>query len=591
MTPQSTPSASIEPSRKVRTAAAAIFMNLFLTVIKFTLFFFTGSMAILAEAWHSFTDIATSTLVLFAVQRSDQVSKKPDTPQSDEMADETADEKTGPLNKLTSRSELLISLGIGILLAIIAGSLIFKFFQTTPRIVDNALVAGFLFLIFSIGSYYIYHFETRIGKEEGSIGLISDGMHARADMTASLLTGFSLILYAVGLNLDRWVAGLIALFIMSYAVETIVNTVLMIIRRDPEFQPRYRSSDIIIFLFNPKNIKNHMNTLKGFLESKGFSRKYFQVFFKTLSIVFCSIIILSYLSTAVFTVGVRESAVVERFGKPLTLTEPLKPGIHLKFPWPIDHVCKVSTSDIKALNIGNITDKNNRALIWARRHGTEEAFISGDNNFFYPYIVLHYRINNMFHYVYRHKNPKLLINEIGHQLATRLFSQDSFYDIATTHRRQLEQKMLTELQRRMDEIKCGIELLSVNFKDIHPPIFVADSFEKVIAGFQEKKKVINEALGYRNKVVPDSRGNAQKMLEESHSYITDRILKAEGEAARFALSLPGTRDEKKITMRRIHLHTIRDVLKVNKKIVIDPDLGEPDVWMDSSTINPMMRWE
>jgi len=38
-------------------------------------------------------------------------------------------------------------------------------------------------------------------------------------------------------------------------------------------------------------------------------------------------------------------------------------------------------------------------------------------------------------------------------------------------------------------MKSGIEILSVNFKDIHPPIAVADSFEKVIAGHQEKQKI------------------------------------------------------------------------------------------------------
>jgi len=35
------------------------------------------------------------------------------------------------------------------------------------------------------------------------------------------------------------------------------------------------------------------------------------------------------------------------------------------------------------------------ALLWTRSHGTEEPFISGDNNYFYPYIVLHYRVRDI----------------------------------------------------------------------------------------------------------------------------------------------------------------------------------------------------
>ena len=220
----------------------------------------------------------------------------------------------------------------------------------------------------------------------------------------------------------------------------------------------------------------------------------------------------------------------------------------------------------------------NRALIWTRIHGTEEAFISGDNNFFYPYIVLHYRIKDIFKYLYMHSDPNALLNDVGHQVATGLFSKETFYDIATTHRRRLKADMTTELQRKLDAMQCGIELLAVHFKDIHPPISIADSFERVIAGFQEKKKVVNGAIGYTNRVIPDARGEAGKRIEESRSYILDRSKKAEGSATRFALSLPGTALEKKVAMSRIHFQTLREALKEKPKIIIDPNSGEPELW-------------
>ena len=137
-----------------------------------------------------------------------------------------------------------------------------------------------------------------------------------------------------------------------------------------------------------------------------------------------------------------------------------------------------------------------------------------------------------------HQDTDLLINEVGHQVATHLFSRESFYDIATTHRRSLETKMTSKIQHKLDELQPGVELLSVNFKDVHPLISVADSYEEVIAGFQEKKKFINDALGYHNKIIPESRGDVHKLLEESRSYIIDRTRKAEGAAKRFSLSVP-----------------------------------------------------
>ena len=60
---------------KEKTAFISTGLNLILTILKFTLYFFTGSMAILAEAWHSFSDIATSLMVYFAVREKPEKEK------------------------------------------------------------------------------------------------------------------------------------------------------------------------------------------------------------------------------------------------------------------------------------------------------------------------------------------------------------------------------------------------------------------------------------------------------------------------------------------------------------------------------------
>ena len=54
---------------RTRTALVTLILNTVLTVLKFAAFAFTGSLAILAEAWHSFGDIATSATALLSVGR------------------------------------------------------------------------------------------------------------------------------------------------------------------------------------------------------------------------------------------------------------------------------------------------------------------------------------------------------------------------------------------------------------------------------------------------------------------------------------------------------------------------------------------
>ncbi len=577
MTEQTTSKHKTPFDVKAKTAAAATGMNLLLTGIKFFLYYLSGSMAILAEAWHSFSDIATSLLVFVAIRHS--------TRNSPSSADHDR-EASGPVRP-SNRMEMLVSLMIGLLLTCVAVILLRKAVYTEAMPINKPLLSGFLFLAFSVGSYVIYRFETRIGKNEGSIGLVSDGMHARADMLASLLTGFSLIIYAMGLNLDRWVAGIIALFILSFALETLFNVGLVFFHREKEYLFKYRSSEIVGLLFNRDARQKAAAAIDDFFGARPGSAKIFKSSYRIAPRALIVLIGFTYASTSFFTVSINEKAVVERFGRPTSTETSVGPGVHVKLPWPIDRVKIMQTAYVEQLHIGNIGDTRQRALLWTRRHGTEEPFLSGDNNFFYPYIVVHYRIKNVFHYLYKHTDPQRLLNEVGHRIVTGLFVRERFYSIATTHRRKLEQELFVRLQKSLDNLESGIEVLSVNFKDIHPPMSVADSFERVIAGYQQKQEIINQATGYKNKVLPKTRGQAGVMIEEARGYINDREKRAEGEATRFSISLPASETEKQLTMSRRHLQTMQDILKNKTKVLVDPAVRDPEIWIGFENIAPL----
>jgi len=144
--------------------------------------------------------------------------------------------------------------------------------------------------------------------------------------------------------------------------------------------------------------------------------------------------------------------------------------------------------------------------------------------------------------------------------------------------------MEKRLQQDLDKMKSGVELLSVNFKYVHPPTSIVYSFEEVTAAYQDKQRIINNALEYQNKILPESRGKAAQIVETAKSYITDRQEKAQGDATRFILSLPTSSREKQLTMSRIYLQTIPEILREKTKILIDPKSGEPDVWIDFEKI-------
>ncbi len=553
-------------------AAAIVFgLNVVLAGLKFVVFWLSGSLAVLAEAWHSFTDIATSALVCIAILVSGR--SRGATAETDcEQACATP----------VSRMEIAASVCIGLLLLGISCLVFKEVLVSREIIIRNPLLSGIIFIIFSIASFLVSTFETHIGRAQASLGLVSDGMHAKADMFASLLTGFSLILYAMGVNLDKWMAGIIGFIILCLALDTFVNAYRVYRDRNGSSLHSYRFLTALLSVFSRQTLRQLSGQLHQLLvRIFGGSRKG-TLLYRAILTAPLVVLVGLYGSTACYTVAVNESAIVERFGQPLNQGAVVLPGFHLKLPWPVDKAFKVSTFTIEKLSIGNVSSDEANAFIWTLKHGSEEAFLTGDNNFFYPYIILHYRVSNPYLYLYNYSDARMFLNETGHRAAVSLFAKKTFYDIATTERGTLQEKMKQTIQAVLDQNKSGIELISVNFKDIHPPISIAKSFENVVAGFQKKQELINQAISYANNVLPDSRGRAENQVQTAAADSVMRLSQALGKATRFELRLPSTRAEKQISMSRIYHETMMDALKNKTKIIVDPDAGTPDVWMDFS---------
>ena len=568
MTDDEQPSNTRTWSNSLKTAAIVFGVNALLTGFKFAVHWMSGSLAVLAEAWHSFTDIATSGLVFLAIlasSRRHRIAVQPNDIPAKQQA--------------VSNLEIAASVCVGLLLLAVSGLLFNKLIGSRVIAIRNPLLSGLIFIIFSIGSYLVGTFETQVGKNQASIGLLSDGVHAKADMFASLLTGLSLVLYAMGVNIDKWMACAIALIVLCLALDTFINAYRVYQDKNGSSLYAYRFLSAFLSIFSMHNLRHLPRCFHRLLTScLGDSRNVTLLCQTLLAMPFVALLVY-YGSTAFYIVSANETAIIERFGKPMK-GEPIPPGLHIKLPWPMDRAIAVRTATIEQLNIGNVSASDTEAYLWTRKHGSEEAFLAGDNNFFYPYIILHYRIGDPFEYLYNNANPRQLLNEIGHRVAVALFAREPFYDIATTDRGLLQEKMKRDIQAALDRHGSGIELINVNFRDIHPPITIAKAFENVIAGFQKKQELVNQALGYANNVVPEARGNAEDRIQSAAGESFMRLSAAEGNAKRFELRLPETEAQKRLSMLRIYHETMKETLKDKTKIIVDPDVGTPDIWMN-----------
>jgi len=111
-----------------KTAGISTGLNLGLTIAKFMLYYFTGSMAILAEAFHSFSDIGTSLLVYLAVRFQKKEDKK---------SSPSSEEKTSSITL-----EHYVSFGIGIFMLIVAVSILYKVIISPGVPLQGTIISG-----------------------------------------------------------------------------------------------------------------------------------------------------------------------------------------------------------------------------------------------------------------------------------------------------------------------------------------------------------------------------------------------------------------------------------------------------------------
>ena len=130
------------------------------------------------------------------------------------------------------------------------------------------------------------------------------------------------------------------------------------------------------------------------------------------------------------------------------------------------------------------------------------------------------------------------------------------------------------MQDALDSYKAGIQIESVLLTGTEPPTSeVNEAFRDVQAAEQNQATVIQNARQYTNQVVPEARGEAQRILEDAGAYASRVTAEARGQAQRFENIYEEYSKAPDVTRQRMYLETVEKVLGDMDKIILDDDAG------------------
>jgi regulator of protease activity HflC (stomatin/prohibitin superfamily) len=212
-----------------------------------------------------------------------------------------------------------------------------------------------------------------------------------------------------------------------------------------------------------------------------------------------------------------EQAVLERFGRLLPNVE-FNPGAHFTWPWPIDKVYRYRTDQIQMFNVGftpTAQSERDQTILWSVIHTKEENFLVGNltpttiknqnietNDLFNALsaslidvsIPVQFQITNVFDWAYKNVDPTNLLQDLATREVVHYLAGVDLNAVLSHTRLEAAQELHRRIQASVNEHHLGAKIVFVGLQDIHPPVKVADNYEKVVAATQQMIAKTNAAV-------------------------------------------------------------------------------------------------
>jgi len=279
--------------------------------------------------------------------------------------------------------------------------------------------------------------------------------------------------------------------------------------------------------------------------------------FKKLLIWVPTVFVILAILSSIYTIDPGEVGVIQRFGKLSTFTDP---GLHFKVPF-VDSLTKVNVEKVRRIEIGFRSDRRRINVL------QESLMITKDENIVDAQAVVQWKIKNPGDFLFKVANPVLTIKNTAEVALRSVMGVTNIDDALTTGRDEIQVKTKEFLQQLLDSYSSGVQITDVKLLIVDPPEEVKDAFNEVVRAKEDKEKVINEALGFFEDIIPKARGEAEKMILDAEAYRQKRISAAKGDTARFNQIYSEYRKDKEVTRTRIYLEKLEVILQKPKKII------------------------
>ena len=278
-------------------------------------------------------------------------------------------------------------------------------------------------------------------------------------------------------------------------------------------------------------------------------------------------IVVLWLLSGFYTVAADEVGVVLRFGAYNRTTQP---GLNYHLPGPIETVLRPSVTRVNRTEIGYRSAEGTATRSAATRQLPEEALmLTGDENIVDINFTVFWVIKDAKAYLFNIRAPEATVKSVAESAMREVIGETPIAQALSEGRGKIETDTHGLLQGILNSYGAGIEVTQVQLLKVDPPGPVIDAFRDVQRALADREKLRNQAEAYRNDIVPKARGAAAAIKQEAEAYRQEIIARSQGDADRFTSVYHAFKAAQDVTLQRLYLETMEEVLKNSNKVIID----------------------
>lgn len=285
-----------------------------------------------------------------------------------------------------------------------------------------------------------------------------------------------------------------------------------------------------------------------------------------------ALVIAAWLASGFYRVQPDEQGVVLRFG---AFDRTTLPGLNYALPWPVESVLRPAVTRINRVDIGYRSGSGETRAgrdVPLRDIGEESLMLTGDENIIDINAAVFWRVRDAGAFLFATRNPAVTVKSAAESVMREVIGRTPIQPALTDARAQIEAAVTKGVQTILDQYGAGVEITQVQLQKVDPPSAVIESFRDVQRANTDADRMRNEAESYRNDIVPRARGDAARLVAEAEGAKQSSIVEASGQAQRFLSVLKAYNAAKDVTLQRLYIETMQDILSHTPTVVVDSGL-------------------